>query len=71
MGAAAAVALLAGTAPAALVAAEGERARMVRLVEQALSSPAARAQAIAAGRRRAALCAYCHGEDGKIGRAHV
>jgi len=53
-----------GAASPAFGAAERERERMVRLVDQKLASPAARRQAIAAGRRRATLCAYCHGQDG-------
>ena len=58
------VAVVAALAVSASMAAEGERERMVRLVDQKLSSPAARQEAIAAGRRRATLCAYCHGKDG-------
>lgn len=57
-------ALSGGGAPGIAAAEEGERERMVRLVEEALSSPSARREAIEAGERRAVLCAYCHGKDG-------
>lgn len=56
--------VLALAAPSAVTAAESERQRLVRLVEQRLSSPDTREEALAGGRRRAALCAYCHGKDG-------
>ncbi len=47
-----------------LLAMEDGIQRLMLIIEQRLEDPAARQQAMQAGRNRALLCSYCHGNEG-------
>ncbi|MDR9436194.1 MAG: c-type cytochrome [Thiohalophilus sp.] len=46
------------------IAMEDEVKGLMLIIEQRLDDPGARQQAMQAGRNRALLCSYCHGNDG-------
>lgn len=56
--------ILLGMLASPSIALEDEVKGLMLIIEQRLEDPAARQQAMQAGRNRALLCSYCHGNDG-------
>ncbi|TDX98132.1 c-type cytochrome [Thiohalophilus thiocyanatoxydans] len=54
-----------------LLAVEDEIKGLMLIIEQRMEDPAARQEAMRAGRDRALLCSYCHGDDGNSVKPEV
>ncbi|MFP3873124.1 MAG: c-type cytochrome [Thiohalophilus sp.] len=63
--------MLLGLSASPLMAVEEEVEGLMMIIEQRLEDPAAKQEAMRAGRNRALLCSYCHGEDGNSVKSEV
>lgn len=63
--------MLLGLSGSPLMAVEDEVKGLMLIIDQRLEDPAAKQEAMRAGRNRALLCSYCHGDDGNSVKPEV